>query len=156
MEETWLKWIESTYLATTIRQSYWLYPALEIIHILGIALMIGAAFMFDLRLLGYSKDITVAQLGRHLLGWSQRGFWLILPSGILLFVTNAETLAVNPVFWAKMLLILMGGLNALVFHQIIQKNQERTDPLPPIFKTTALVSIFVWVSVIICGRLLAY
>jgi hypothetical protein len=142
-------------LATIIRQSYWLYPGLEIIHIIGIALMVGAAFMFDLRLLGYAKAIPVDQLGELLLSWSQRGFWLILPSGLLLFITNAETLGNNPVFWAKISLILMGGLNAFVFHQNIRKI-SKTDPLPYRFKINALISILVWISVIACGRLLAY
>lgn len=150
-----MQWAEETSLATIIRQSYWLYPGLEIIHIIGIALMVGAAFMFDLRLLGYAKAIPLDQLGGHLLSWSQRGLWLILPSGLLLFITNAESLGNSPVFWIKISMILIGGLNALIFHQIFKKNSTR-DPLPYSFKITALVSIFVWISVITCGRLLAY
>lgn len=155
MEGNWLQWAEETSLANIIRQSFWLYPGLEIIHILGIALLVGAAIMFDLRLLGYAKSIPVAHLGDHLLSWSQKGLWLILPSGLLLFITNAESLGNNPIFWIKISMILIGGLNALIFHQILKK-KSMNDPLPNSFKLTAVVSIIVWICVIACGRLLAY
>lgn len=157
MEENWLQWVEDTTLANTIRQSFWLYPGLEIIHIIGIAIMVGAAFMFDLRLLGHSKNLPLEPLGDHLLFWSQKGLWLILPSGLLLFITNAETLADNPVFWIKIILILVGGLNALIFHQIIKKKHgTNQETHPNSLKIIAMVSICVWIMVIACGRLLAY
>jgi len=52
---------------------------MEIVHITGIAVLVGAAFLFDLRLLGFSKNLPVSGLAKHLLPWSQRGLWLIVP-----------------------------------------------------------------------------
>jgi hypothetical protein len=155
----WLQWAENSALATSIRQSLWLYPSLEIVHIIGIALLVGAAFMFDLRLLGFSKKLPIDDLGNHLLSWSQRGLWLIIPSGILLFITNAEALSNNPVFWFKMGLLVLGGINALLFHRFVLKSHQswgQNVPAPPKAKAIACISILVWIAVITCGRLLAY
>ena len=154
-----LEWLESASWAVQIRQSLWLYPALEIVHILGIVILVGAALMFDLRLLGFSKNLPVSGLSRHLLPWSQRGLLLIVPSGILLFITNAKTLAYDPTFWLKMVLLIIAGLNVFVFHQFIFKSKSETNlsaELPFSSKISAVISISVWIAIIACGRLLAY
>ena len=154
-----LQWLEDSSWATAIRQSDWLYPALEIVHITGIILLVGPAIMFDLRLLGFSKNLPVNILAGHLLTWSRRGLLLIIPSGVLLFIANAATLGYDPVFWTKMILLVIAGLNALFFHRFIYRsvlawneNASATSGA----KTTAIISIVVWLAVITCGRLLAY
>ena len=154
-----LDWLESTFLAEHIRQSLWLYPALEIVHITGITILVGAAFMFDVRLLGFSKNLPVSALSLYLLPWSQRGLWLIIPSGVMLFITNAKTLGYDPTFWLKMLLIVIAAGNVLIFHRFIyvSANSDVTSGRVPVAaKFSALVSILVWIAVIACGRLLAY
>lgn len=154
-----LDWLENTVLASSIRQSLWLYPALEIVHITGITILVGAAFMFDLRLLGFSRHLPILSLSRHLLPWSQRGLLLIIPSGILLFITNSKTLGVDPTFWLKMTLLVIAALNVLVFHKLIFKRHvhlEIQDELPKSSRISALISIILWISIIACGRLLAY
>lgn len=143
-------------MAAGIRQSLWLYPALEIVHIVGIVLLVGAAFMFDLRLLGISKDLPVSGLSRHLLPWSRRGLWLIIPSGILLFSTNAKSLIIDPTFGLKMGLLVLAAVNVLIFHRFIFPEHGNHNELPASAKISAFVSILVWISIIACGRLLAY
>lgn len=152
-------WLESTSLAVGIRQSLWLYPALEIVHIVGIVILVGAAFMFDLRLLGFSKSLPVHGLFHHLLPWSARGLLLVVPSGILLFVTNAKSLGVDPTFWLKMILLSIAALNVLVFHKFIfRKHIDVNDFYRPSIsaKISAFLSIIIWIAIITCGRLLAY
>lgn len=142
-----------------IRQSLWLYPALEIVHILGIVMLVGAAFLFDLRLLGFSRSLPVTALSKHLLPWSQRGLILIIPSGILLFITNAQALGVDPVFGVKVGLILFAALNVFVFHRFVYepfKLRGGVGELPRSARVCGVVSIAVWVAVVACGRLLAY
>ena len=155
-----LNWLEGSYVADQIRQSLWLYPALEIIHITGITVLVGAAFMFDLRLLGHSKSLSVSGLSRHLLPWSRRGLWLIVPSGILLFSTNAKALGDDVTFWLKMALLLAAGFNVLIFHRFIypkfQDDSSGKGRIPRAAKISALVSILLWIAIISCGRLLAY
>ena len=155
----WLLWLEKSAWAKGIRQTDWVYPALEIGHIAGIVLLAGAAFLFDLRLLGFSKNLPVTELARHLLPWSRRGLLLIIPTGLLLFITNAVALGQDPVFWLKMGLLAAAGLNAGIFHRF-------TLPTAPAWNTnyfspasariTAIASIVLWLAVISCGRLLAY
>lgn len=155
----WLQWLENSDLAAFIRQSSWLYPGLEIIHVLGITVLVGSAFMFDLRLLGLAKALPIRDLGGHLLSWSQRALLLILPSGILLFITNAEALGNDPVFWTKLSLIFIGALNAFVFHRfVISSHNTWNEALstPPKGRVTACISLLVWMAVITCGQLLAY
>lgn len=144
-------YLENTSLAAAIRDSLWAYPTLEIIHITGIVLLAGAAFLFDLRLLGSSKEVPVLSLERHLLPWSKRGLWLIVPSGFLLFITNAIALANNPIFWLKMALLLSAGLNGWLFHRKTEKHRT-----PKGLRIMALASMLLWIAVIACGRLLAY
>ncbi|WP_026629778.1 DUF6644 family protein [Dyadobacter alkalitolerans] len=152
-----LDWLEKTSWAVGIRQSLWLYPILEIVHIVGIVMLVGPAFMFDLRLLGLSKKIPLASLAEHLLPWSRRSLLLIIPSGVLLFITNANALGVDPTFWTKMSLIVIGAINVFVFHRFIFK--PGANPNAKFLfqaKITACVSIVVWIAAIACGRLLAY
>ncbi len=153
-------WLEDTSLAAFIRQSMWLYPILEIIHIIGITVLVGAALMFDLSLLGSAKQLRLSGLAQHLLPWSQRGLVLILPSGILLFITNSKTLGVDPTFWLKMILLLIAAINVLVFHRLIFRkgnfSNPDIDPVPVSAKISAVISIAVWLGIIACGRLLAY
>ena len=158
MIDTALQWFEDGSLAVAIRQSAWLYPALEIVHISGIVLLVGPAFMFDLRLLGAAKKLPIALLADYLLSWSRRGLLLVIPSGLLLFITNATTLAYDPVFLLKMILLILAGLNAFVFHRFtfyfVSSSYDGT--LSKSAKAAAIASILLWLSIIACGRLLAY
>jgi hypothetical protein len=155
----WMQWLENTSLSLAIRQSLWLYPGLEIIHIIGITLLVGAAFMFDFRLLGFSAYLPVIGLADHLLPWSRRGLALVIPSGILLFITNALALSTDPTFWLKMSLLLLAGINVGIFHWVTFRspatwNERMATPTGA--KIAALASIILWIAVITCGRLLAY
>jgi hypothetical protein len=159
MISTTLQWLEDTSWAVAIRQSIWLYPALEIVHIAGIVLLVGPAFMFDLRLLGFSKNLSVSALSHYLLSWSKRGLLLIIPSGILLFITNAATLGYDPVFWLKMILLAVGSINALIFHKLnfaTLSTGNENPGVPVNAKRAAIISIITWLAIIACGRLLAY
>lgn len=158
MIDTMLQWLENSLPAVAISQSLWLYPILEIVHIIGIALLVGPAIMFDLRLLGFSKDLPVSSLARHVLPWSRRGLLLIVLSGLLLFITNAVALWYDPVFLIKILLLIVAGLNAIVFHRFTFRSATPFDDsiLPTAAKVAAGISIIVWLAIIACGRLLAY
>ncbi|GAA4424726.1 hypothetical protein GCM10023188_04890 [Pontibacter saemangeumensis] len=153
-----LQGLENSALAEAIRQSAWLYPILEIIHIAGIVVLVGAAFLFDLRLLGFSRNLPVKALAGHLLPWSRRGLLLIIPSGVLLFSTNAVSLAADPVFLVKMILLASGGVNAGLFHRYVFRSAAlwTAGQTPLAAKAAAVCSIAVWLAVISCGRLLAY
>ncbi|WP_306392382.1 DUF6644 family protein [Telluria beijingensis] len=139
-----------------MRDDAWLYPIVEIVHIVGIALLVGAAAMFDLRLLGFGRTLPVQALARHLLPWSWVGLLLIVPSGLLMFTTQPELLD-NGVFLLKLALIAVAGVNAFVFHAGPWRVAGDWPQTPPArARLHAVLSLLLWIAVIACGRLLAY
>lgn len=158
--QQWLRWLEASAAATRIRDASWLYPAVETVHIVGFVIAVGAAVTFDLRLLGMSRAIRITELARHVLPWARRGFvLLVVPSGLLLFATQATSLAASGVFRLKLSLIVLAGFNALVFHARTMKSVDTWDcdaPTPVAAKVSGAISLILWMSVISCGRLLAY
>ena len=155
----WLEWLESTAVAITVRESAWTYPAVETAHIFSFVVLVGAALMFDLRLLGVTRKMQVTDAARHLLGWSRLSLLLVVPSGLVLFMTQATMMWANPVFRLKLVLIALAGVNALVFHlrtfkSVAAWDQHATTPAGA--KIAAVLSLALWTGVITCGRFLAY
>jgi hypothetical protein len=155
----WLVWLESSAVAVAMRQWLWLYPVVEIVHITGIVALVGGAVMFDLRLLGLSRGLPVAALATHLLPWARVGLGLVALSGVLMFTAHATEWAENPAFQLKIALIGAAGVNAWAFHRWPFRGVARWDrdvTAPPRARVAAVLSIALWLSVIACGRLLAY
>lgn len=155
----WLLWLESSAVGVAMRQWLWLYPIVEIVHIAGFVVLVGAAVMFDLRLLGLSRRLPVADMARHLLPWSRAGLALVAPTGLLMFTAHASEMAASPVFRLKLGLIATAGLNAAAFHAGVFKsvstwNRDATAPARA--RIAALLSLMLWTGVLSCGRLLAY
>lgn len=142
-----------------MRQWLYLYPIVEVIHIVGIALLFGSIAILDLRLLGISREISVRKLSSHVLPWTAGSFLLIVPSGIAMFTAHAMEFFDSPVFAIKMLLIIAGGINAAILHAGAFRGAEGWDTgvMPPAgARAAAAASLLIWLSVIACGRLLAY
>jgi len=151
--------IEASAFAQAMRQWLWLYPSVEIVHLVGIAVLVGSIAVLDLRLLGISRSLSVRRLGAHLLPWTLASFALIVPSGFAMFVAHASDLISNPVFALKLSLVGLAGANAAVFHTGVFRSAVNwdVDVLPPLAARAAgAASLLIWVSVIACGRLLAY
>jgi hypothetical protein len=151
--------IEASPLGVAMRQWLWLYPSVEVVHIVGIALLVGSIAVLDLRLLGFARGLPVRRLSSHVLPWTLGSFVLILPSGLMMFVAHATDLMGNPVFALKICLIFAGGINAAVFHAGVFRGAAGWDVdamPPPMARACAALSLLLWVSVIACGRLLAY
>jgi hypothetical protein len=155
--------LEASGLGQAMRQWEWLYPAVEIVHIVGIGLLFGSIAILDLRLLGFSKSISVRRLAGHVLPWTAAAFLLIVPSGLMMFIAHASDFISSPVFAVKMCLIMAAGLNAALFHTIVfpsvgvwdSEEMRKLGP-PPSARACAAASLLIWISVIACGRLLAY
>lgn len=153
----WL-WLEQSGLSTAIRQWVWLYPAIGSLHLLGLALLVGSIAMFDLRLLGFSRQLWVTDLAQHLLPWAHLGFAIAAVTGGCLFAVDATQLAANPAFRLKLLLIAVAGINAALFHFRYRSVRlwNRGVVVPLTVRAIAAVSVLLWFSIIICGRLIAY
>lgn len=163
MEETDVQtiwsWLESSSVAVAMREWTWAYPIVEITHIIGFVVLVGAAFMFDLRLLGVSRWLPVSDLARHLLRWSRVSAVVVVPTGFLMFMTNATKLIDNPVFRLKLILIALAGFNAIVFRRWVSSSVAHlsvNESSPLTAKLSAAFSLMAWSAVISCGRLIAF
>src|SRR5437016_4516556 len=97
-------WLEQTGFATRIRQSLWLFPIIETIHLFGIVLLVGSTSALDLRLMGVAmRDQPVSRLAARLLPWAWTGFVIQIITGTLLFSSEATRCYTNPAFRYKML-----------------------------------------------------
>jgi len=151
--------IEGLAIAKAMRENLWLYPAVEIVHIVGFVLLVGSVVMFDLRVLGLSKQVSVKALARHLLPWSVAALLLIVPSGLAMFSAHANDFLGNRAFQLKMALLLAAGINAGIFHTGPFQSVAAWDtgaPAPAGARVSVALSIAIWVAIIGCGRLLAY
>ncbi len=151
--------IEASGLGQAMRQSLWLYPIVEIVHIVGLALLFGSIVILDLRLLGLRRSLPVRALAAHVLPWTAASFVLIVPSGLAMFVAHASDFIGNPVFILKIGLIFAAGINAAVLHAGAFRGAGDWDTgaVPPVAARLAGgISLLTWLAVIACGRLLAY
>jgi hypothetical protein len=150
--------IEQSAWGVALRDSPWLYTSAGIVHVLGVALLVGSIVMLDLRLLGLSREIPVRRLARHVLPWAGASLVLIVPSGFTMFIAFAGELIASPVFALKMCLILAALGNAAVLHAGVMRGAAAWDTgvRPPLAaRAAAAASLAFWVSVVVCGRLLA-
>ena len=155
----WVLWMQATPLAAAMRHWLWLYPAVEIVHVAGIVLLVGCVAGFDLRLLGWSRQLPVSVLASHLLPWSRIGFLLVLPSGLLMFSAHAADLYASPVFRLKLTVIAVALANVLLFHLRSARGMAAWDvrvPVPASARAAGAFSLGLWLVAIACGRLLAY
>lgn len=149
--------LEALPLARAMRESLWLYPGVEIVHLVGIAVLAGGVILFDLRVLGFSRRVPVDQLARHLLPWSAGALALIVPSGLLMFSAHPADFVGGGVFVVKMALLMLAGMNALAFHLgPFRTAASWSADAPAAAKMHAAASLALWIAIIACGRLLAY
>jgi hypothetical protein len=150
---------EALAIARAMREWLWLYPAVEIVHIVGFTMLVGSVAMFDLRVLGLSKAIPVRALSRHLLPWSVGALALIVPTGLMMFSAHAGDFLGNRAFQLKMALLLTAALNAIYFRTGPYQTVPGWDvqsPAPWDARVSVALSLVLWVAIISCGRLLAY
>jgi uncharacterized protein DUF6644 len=152
-------WLETSSLGTTIAQSAWIFPALESIHMFGIVSVVGATSILDLRLMGISyRNDSVSSLVRGTLGWALYGFALMLVTGALMFVSEATRSYTNTGFRWKMLLLLLAGVNALLFHVGAYRSVNRWEQgaTPFAAKFAGGFSILLWFGIVAMGRWIAF
>lgn len=154
-----LEWLETTGLAEMVQQEIWLYTALIITHIVGMVLLAGSAWMFDLRLLGRSKHVAISDMASHLLPWARFGFALALVSGFVLFMSGATFYYEMTSFRIKLALIAAALINANAFHLFIFTHHDvpwnKNAPTPITARLIAILSLTLWFSAIISGGVLA-
>ena len=134
-----------------IAEHPWAYPALEVVHIVGIALLLGNLVLLELRVWGAAPTLPLRALARLALGLSVAGFGLIAASGLTMFAASPGELLANRTFVVKMGLVSLAGINAAMFHA-----RGGLDRLDALAKAQTVLSLGLWLAVIICGRFIAY
>jgi hypothetical protein len=143
--------LEALPLAETIRRSAWVYPALEVVHIASFGVLIGSLLLFELRVFGAARALDASALARLAVPTALVAFAAAASSGALLFISAAGEFAAHPAFRVKLVLILIAGLNAVVFH--LRDGVRRHDALA---RLQAAASLLLWLAVLTAGRLIAY
>ena len=140
-----------------MRSSHALYPAVEILHIIGFVVLVGSILALDLRMLGLGRAIAIQPMAQLLLPLSRVGFVLAICMGFLLFSADASHVVKNPAFQAKALLITAALLNVVIAHVGPWRHIESwRDEAPGAAKAAALISLVLWFGAICAGRLIAY
>ena len=142
MSSTGLAWLASNPIA---------YPALEVVHIAGIALLVGSLVLLELRVWGAAPELPLRPLARLALTVTLGGFALVAASGLLMFATQPAELISNRALQLKFALVLAAGLNAAAFHA--RGSLERSDGVA---RAQTVLSTGLWLGAIVCGRWIAY
>lgn len=150
--QTFGDWLYATPISTTFRETTWIIPTVQSLHILAIAVVVGSALVSELRLAGVlATDESPARVVRRYLPWIWSALVVLLASGMLLIVAEPARTLGNTVFWAKMALVLLAFLATLLLRRPLLRDEAR-----PAAKAVAWLLLVVWIAVIFCGRFIAY
>lgn len=156
----WALALERSGLGQLMRESVWLYPTANVLHVLAAAVLVGAILVLDLRLLGVMRAIAADRLAALVLPVAKTAFVVAVPAGFLLFSTEASAFAENPVFLVKMALIAAALVNIALFHRrafrrVAAWGAAGSDP-PLAARRAGALSLAFWVCAFAAGRLIAY
>jgi phosphoglycerol transferase MdoB-like AlkP superfamily enzyme len=158
--ENLCKWLYETSLAVMIRENESLFPWIESVHVIAITLVLGSIAIVDLRLIGWaSLDRCVKRVAEQTLPITWIMFVLAAASGIVLFISNALAYANNLYFQAKLVLLLLAGLNMLVFqygiYQSVEKWGQSRRP-PSAARMAGALSLTFWITIVVFGRWIGF
>jgi hypothetical protein len=159
--EQFALWLAATPPSVFIQEhNAWAIPAIQSVHIVGIALVMGSVLMIDLRILGWAwTDQTLRQTTSRFGPWLSGSLWLLLATGILMVVGEPVRELVTFSFWLKMALVAIGAAVAIAFQRALgrqERHWEGTLVHSRPIKLLAVLTFLVWVCVIVLGRLIAY
>ena len=162
MEEiaSWELFVRSTALHHFVyRYEPWLWPTCEILHYIGLSLLLGTVGLFDLRVLGFAKGIPPRTIHR-LIPYGIGGYFLNVLTGIVFFFGHPDQYFYNNAFRLKALFMAVAAINILAFYGTTAfPEMKKLDPgisAPTGIKVIAGTSLAMWVAVLICGRLLTW
>ncbi|MBU1362001.1 MAG: hypothetical protein KKC79_07995 [Gammaproteobacteria bacterium] len=134
-----------------LQSSAWAYPALEALHVIGIALLLGNLVALEFRAFGRSTAIPLQAMAKLSLSIAVGGFTLAAATGLLMFSTQPLELIANRAFLLKMGLLAVAGGNAAWFHA--RGSLAKLDVLA---RVQLVLSTVIWFGVVFCGRWIAY
>jgi hypothetical protein len=155
-----LRTLQDNSFASAIRESTWLFPTIETVHVLAVTLMVGSIVMVDLRLIGLAyRDRPLTELADDVLPWTWTSFTVAVLSGASLFSSAAVKYAGNFDFRAKIVLLVLAGVNMAVFHLGAYRNARSWKGdvrLPNAARLAGGLSLLIWVAVVGFGRWIGF
>jgi hypothetical protein len=150
------QWFEATAVGAAIRNSSWLFPIIESVHLLGLAALGGALLVVDLRLLGVGlRSQPVAELARDAEPWLGGSILVMLASGLLLFLSESVKCYYSPAFWVKMTALPLAILFAFTVRRRVTRAEE-AKARPLLNKLVAVISLALWFTVGAGGRWIGF
>lgn len=148
------RWFDGSWIGTTIRMSTYLFPAVEVLHLIGLVLLLGTVIVVDLRLLGFGlRRQSVTRVAQEVAPWTLLGVATMLITGFLLLLSEAVKCYQNDAFWFKMEFLLP----ALIFHFTVYRKVTSSDKIRPVWaRLTACLSLALWFGVGLGGRAIAF
>jgi hypothetical protein len=154
------QWLQDTPWGTGIRESIWVFPIIETVHVLALGLSVGMIAVVDLRLIGVAlRRQTVSNVVQQIEPWAAGGFVVMFSSGALLFLSEAARCYSSWYFRVKLLFLLLTGLNVLAFHLTVYRGVAKWNDsavTPARAKLVGWTSLALWMGVIAAGRATAY
>jgi len=151
-----LQWLNDSPLAIAIRESVWVFPIIEVIHVLALVIVLGSIARLDLRLLGFvDRERPVTEIAAEMLPWTWTSFVIAAICGMLLYISKPLLYLAIPYFSIKMGLLMFAGINMLTFQKMIARNIVAWDraPVPPAAaRISAGLSLGFWISIVFLGR----
>lgn len=142
-------------LPTQIRESVWMFPTIETVHVFALVLVVGTIMTVDLRLLGLAnKERTFSEVAGEMLPWTWTAFTVAVIAGMLMFSSKAVTYYGNLPFRLKMVCLLLAGINMLMFHWVGTRNLAAWDRgrTPRSAKFAGAASLLLWITIVGAGR----
>jgi hypothetical protein len=154
------QYIDSTASSTAFRESLYVFPIVEGTHVVSLAISVGLIIWFDLRLAGLilTKQ-PVSAVFHPIRPFMLIGFGVMFITGGILFWGLALRCYGSPFFWAKMIMLILAGLNIALYHLTIDRRRAEWDdqPIPPLqARIAGFASLILWALIITVGRMMAY
>jgi hypothetical protein len=144
---------------TQIRESDWLFPTIETVHVFALVLVVGTIMTVDLRLLGFAnKERPFSQVASEMLPWTWVAFSIAALAGMLMFSSKALTYYGNIPFRLKMVCLLLAGINMVIFHWLGTRHLEAWDRgrPPRAAKFAGGTSLLLWTTIVAAGRWIGF
>jgi Ca2+/Na+ antiporter len=161
MVKQFAEWLSTTSPSLFLQNhNAWAIPTIQSVHIIGIAVVLGSAFMIYLRILGWAgMDQTLRQTTSRFAPWVTNGLYLMLVTGVLMVIGEPVRELVTFSFWLKMFLVAVVTTLAVAFQRSLRKNERRWEETLVKRRSVqglAILTFLIWVGIIILGRLIVY
>ena len=152
------EWLAQTQASLAIQTHLWVIPAVQSVHIAAIGIVVASVLMIDLRVFKYSgRDQTLEETVGRFGPWLWGALGVLLVTGVVMITGEPVRELMSLSFWLKMSLLAVGVILATAFQLSLKRNASRwEDSLGFGAKFLAILTLLVWFSIIVLGRLIAY